>query len=178
MWNTISRLFAKGSKTAVVQEEAATTTTTSAAKDEQQRPERACNGVADDDAPVDGTSAVHVFYDAMDRAMDRGASADDRRRPAAASAAATGAAAAASVDQQSSGGDSEHFSDAYDSRQVGLPFFPPLRRAEVGIDPRNVKRINESVLNMYYTSIFIYNENMKKLFQIVFKNNMNNFVAI
>ncbi|XP_071566318.1 patronin isoform X9 [Temnothorax nylanderi] len=117
MWNTISRLFAKGSsKTAGVQEEAAsplpTTTTTTAKEDEQQQqPKRACNGVADDDAPADGTSAVHVFYDA---AMDRGASADDRRRPAA----ATGAAAAASADQQSSGGDSEHFSDAYESRQA------------------------------------------------------------
>ncbi|XP_077268254.1 calmodulin-regulated spectrin-associated protein patronin isoform X12 [Temnothorax americanus] len=115
MWNTISRLFAKGSsKTAGVEEEAASPlpTTTTAKEDEQQRrPKRACNGVADDDAPADGTSAVHVFYDA---AMDRGASADDRRRPAA----ATGAAAAASADQQSSGGDSEHFSDAYESRQA------------------------------------------------------------
>lgn len=117
MWNTISRLFAKGSKTAVVQEEAAPPLPTTTAKDDeqQQQPKRACNGVADDDAPADGTSAVHVFYDA---AMDRGASADDRRRPAAASAAATGAAAAASADS-SSGGDSEHFSDAYESRQVG-----------------------------------------------------------
>ncbi|XP_011869489.1 PREDICTED: patronin isoform X4 [Vollenhovia emeryi] len=120
MWNTISRLFAKGSsKTAVVQEETApplptTTTTTTAQGDErQQQPERACNGVADDDASADGTSAVHVFYDA---AMDRGASADDRRRPAGASA--TGAAAAVSADQQSSGGDSDHFSDAYESRQA------------------------------------------------------------
>lgn len=124
MWNTISRLFAKGSKTAVVQEEAAPPlpTTTTAKDEQQQQPQRACNGVADDDAPADGTSAVHVFYDA---AMDRGASADDRRRPAAASAAATGAAAAASADQQSSGGDSEHFSDAYESRQVGsAPLLP------------------------------------------------------
>ncbi|TGZ54200.1 Uncharacterized protein DBV15_02462 [Temnothorax longispinosus] len=113
MWNTISRLFVKGSsKTAGVQEEAASPLPTTTAKEDeqQQQPKRACNGVADDDAPADGTSAVHVFYDA---AMDRGASADDRRRPAA----ATGAAAAASADQQSSGGDSEHFSDAYESRQ-------------------------------------------------------------
>ncbi|XP_071646547.1 patronin isoform X10 [Temnothorax longispinosus] len=114
MWNTISRLFVKGSsKTAGVQEEAASPLPTTTAKEDeqQQQPKRACNGVADDDAPADGTSAVHVFYDA---AMDRGASADDRRRPAA----ATGAAAAASADQQSSGGDSEHFSDAYESRQA------------------------------------------------------------
>lgn len=127
MWNTISRLFAKGSKTAVVQEEAApplptTATEATEATEEQQQPERACNGVADDDAPADGTSAVHVFYDA---AMDRGASADDRRRPAAASAAATGAAAAASVDQQSSGGDSESY--AAESRQVGPAEFSPRR---------------------------------------------------
>lgn len=115
MWNTISRLFAKGSKTAVVQEEAAPPL-----DEEQEEPKRACNGVADDDAPADGTSAVHVFYDA---AMDRGASADDRRRPAAASPAATGAAAAASADQQSSGGDSDHFSDAYESRQVSPASF-------------------------------------------------------
>lgn len=115
MWNTISRFFAKGSKTAVVQEETAPPLPTEEKDEQQQQPERACNGVADDDAPADGTNAVHVFYDA---AMDRGASADDRRRPAAASAAATGAAAAASTDQQSSGGDSDHFSDAYESRQA------------------------------------------------------------
>ncbi|XP_067203924.1 patronin isoform X5 [Linepithema humile] len=120
MWNTISRLFAKGNKTAVVQETAApplppSTTTTTAAKDEQQQQQqRLCNGVADDDAPGDGTNAAHVFYDAT---MDRGASADDRRRPAAASAVAAGAAATA-ADQQSGGGDSEHFPDAYDSRQA------------------------------------------------------------
>ncbi|XP_018059324.1 PREDICTED: patronin isoform X9 [Atta colombica] len=113
MWNTISRFFVKGSKTAVVQEETAPPLPTEEKDEQQQQPERACNGVADDDAPADGTSAVHVFFDA---AMDRGASADDRRRPAAASAAATGAAAAA--DQQSSGGDSDHFSDAYESRQA------------------------------------------------------------
>lgn len=129
MWNTISRLFTKGSKTAVVQEETASSLpTTTTTKDEQQ-PKRACNGVADDDAPADGTSAVHVFYDAM----DRGASADDRRRPAAASAAATGAAAAASADQQSSGGDSEHFSDAYESRQVGPASFFSLGITEIKI---------------------------------------------
>ncbi|GAB1859586.1 LOW QUALITY PROTEIN: patronin [Camponotus japonicus] len=130
MWNTISRFFAKGSKTAVVQEvtspplsPSSTTTTTitttrtrttTAARDDDERQDRlACNGVADDDASVDGTS-VHVFYGAT---MDRGASADDRRRlPAAASAAATGAATAAAptADQQSSGGDS----DSYDSRQA------------------------------------------------------------
>ncbi|XP_072763934.1 patronin isoform X3 [Anoplolepis gracilipes] len=127
MWNTISRLFAKGSKTAVVQEvavpplppastTATTTTTTTPAKDEEQQQDKlACNGVADDDASTDGTNAVHVFYGAT---MDRGASADDRRRPAAASAAATGAAVAATADQQSSGGDSDHFSDSYDSRQA------------------------------------------------------------
>ncbi|KMQ92016.1 hypothetical protein RF55_8054 [Lasius niger] len=136
MWNTISRFFAKGSsKTAVVQETAASPlppSSTTAAKDkddddddderqqQQRHNELACNGVADDDAYVDGTSAVHVFYGAT---MDRGASADDRRRPpAAASAAATGAAAtataAAATADQSSGGDSEHFSDSYDSRQV------------------------------------------------------------
>lgn len=143
MWNTISRLFAKGSKTAVVQEEAAPplpTTTTTAAKDEQQQqqPKRACNGVADDDAPADGTSAVHVFYDA---AMDRGASADDRRRPAAASAA--GAAAYASADQQSSGGDSDHFSDAYESRQVGPASFSLSRdrRNRKGSEKRRIKLI-------------------------------------
>jgi len=137
MWNTISRLFAKGSKTAVVQEEAAPTTATR--DEQQQQPKRACNGVSDDDAPADGTSAVHVFYDAT---MDRGASADDRRRPAAASAAATGAAAAASADQQSSGGDSEHFSDAYESRQVGpASLFPPAI-AEIETDSR--KELNES----------------------------------
>ncbi|KAL0132337.1 hypothetical protein PUN28_000256 [Cardiocondyla obscurior] len=115
MWNTISRLFAKGSKTAVQEETAPSLPTT--AKNEQQQQqqqERVCNGVADDDAPADGTSTVDVFYDA---AMDRGASADDRRRPAAASAAATGAAAATPADQQSSGGDSDHF-DAYESRQA------------------------------------------------------------
>lgn len=130
MWNTISRLFAKGSKTAVVQEEAAPPLPED---EEQERPKGACNGVADDDAPADGTSIVHVFYDA---AMDRGASADDRRRPAAASAAATGAAVAA--DQQSSGGDSDHFSDAYESRQVSPAslFFSGL--AEIRLDPGNV----------------------------------------
>lgn len=101
----------------MVQEEAAPPLPTD---EEQEQPKRACNGVADDDASVDGTSAVHVFYDA---AMDRGASADDRRRPAAASAAATEAAAAASADQQSSGGDSDHFSDAYESRQVSPASF-------------------------------------------------------
>ncbi|XP_011256822.1 patronin isoform X3 [Camponotus floridanus] len=123
MWNTISRFFAKGSKTAVVQEVTSpplsplstTTTTTTGTRDddERQQDRPACNGVADDDASVDGTS-VHVFYGAT---MDRGASADDRRRPpAAASAAATGAATAAAptADQQSSGGDS----DSYDSRQA------------------------------------------------------------
>ncbi|XP_070152384.1 patronin isoform X3 [Polyergus mexicanus] len=126
MWNTISRFFAKGSKTAVVQEVASlplssslttttTTTTTTAKDDEQQQDKLACNGVADDDASVDGTSAVHVFYSTT---MDRGASAEDRRRLAAASAAATGAATAATADQQFSGGDSEHFSDSYDSRQA------------------------------------------------------------
>ncbi|KYM95332.1 hypothetical protein ALC62_14017 [Cyphomyrmex costatus] len=139
MWNTISRFFAKGSKTAVVQEETAPLPTEE--KDEQQQqPQRACNGVADDDAPADGTSAVHVFYDA---AMDRGASADDRRRPAAASAASTGAAAAASVDQQSSGGDSDHFSDAYESRQVGvLPvlFSGDCRNGNRSVDKRSVKQ--------------------------------------
>ncbi|XP_039307077.1 patronin isoform X3 [Solenopsis invicta] len=112
MWNTISRLFAKGSKTAV--EEAAL----ALPKDDeqqQQQPEGVCNGVADDDASADDTSAVHVFYDAT---MDRGASADDRRRPAAASAAATGANAAAASADSSSGGDSEYFSDAYESRQA------------------------------------------------------------
>ncbi|XP_036145008.1 patronin isoform X7 [Monomorium pharaonis] len=125
MWNTISRLFAKGSsKTAVVPEEAAPPLPTKDDGDDdedddeqqqqQQQQQRACNGVADDDAPADGTSAVHVFYDA---AMDRGASADDRRRPAAASAG--GAAAAATSADSSSGGDSsEHFSDAYESRQA------------------------------------------------------------
>lgn len=122
MWNTISRFFAKGSKTAV-QETAAPplppSTTTTEVKDEQQQQQRACNGVADDDAPGDGTSAAHVFYDAT---MDRGASADDRRRPAAASAVAAGAAATA-ADQQSGGGDSEYFPDAYDSRQVSCSLF-------------------------------------------------------
>ncbi|XP_050456608.1 patronin isoform X6 [Cataglyphis hispanica] len=129
MWNTISRFFAKGSKTAVVQEVASpplspsstttsTTTTTTVKDDEQQQDKLACNGVADDDASVDGTSAVHVFYSTT---MDRGASAEDRRRLAAASAAATGAATAvaATADQQQFiGGDSEHFPDSYDSRQA------------------------------------------------------------
>ncbi|XP_014473697.1 PREDICTED: patronin isoform X7 [Dinoponera quadriceps] len=115
MWNTISRLFAKGkTAVAVVQETAPSlppspSTRTTAAKDEQQQQQYACNGVADDDAPA-GT-AVHVFYDAT---MDRGASADDRRRPAAAG----GAASTADQQQQSGGGDSEHFLDAHDSRQA------------------------------------------------------------
>ncbi|XP_029167791.1 patronin-like isoform X8 [Nylanderia fulva] len=119
MWNTISRFFAKGSKTTSPLPSSPTT----AAKDDeeqqqQQQHEPACNGVANDDASVDGTSAVHVFYGAT---MDRGASADDRRwPPAAASSAGTttgAAAAAATADQQSSGGDSEHF-DSYDSRKA------------------------------------------------------------
>lgn len=137
MWNTISRLFAKSSKTAVQEAAAASpslppsTTTTSTIteqqKQQQELQQRTCNGVADNDAPADVTNAVHVFYD--DATMDRGASADDRRRPAAAAAAtaaAIGTAATAAADQQSAGGDSEHFSDTYDSRQVKASICVPL----------------------------------------------------
>ena len=51
-------------------------------------------------------AAVHVF-DAMDRNMG-----DDRRR-----------GPGVGCDQQLGAGDSEHFSDAYDTRQVSAPLF-------------------------------------------------------